>query len=485
VIGRIFERKSILSDREQEFRVREQVLLESLGGAVERFESILVARVPGVHLSQQGVEMMRLDRLWFLILLVTAGGMFVSSPGAAQATLRDAPTTALAVTGARLIDGTGAGPVTGVTILIQNGRFADIGPDGQVQVPDGGRVIQADGRTVVPGLIDAHFHMNYPTTPAGTPFVLHPALSAYRSIPVLERHVMGGITTILDAGGYRDVTIMAKEAYRQGWITSPRPIVVGERINGTGGHGVSRFDMAVEVDGANGFRRAVRQQIHAGADLIKILPPYSREELQAAIEETHLLQRRVAVHSGYLRQLAYIRWAEELDADIIMHAYALPDDVIRMMGEKGIWAVPTMSIMMKNQLGPRYRVDNPEPHQYEIIFQKLLEAGVRMAIGTDALYEYMLDNPGLYFDEVERFVKNGCSAMEAIVSATRHGAEALGYGATLGTVERGKLADLLIIDGDPLADIRNLRSVLTVIQEGRVIRSDLPLGLVPPPPAGG
>lgn len=401
-------------------------------------------------------------------LIFTAA--FQASPGAFAQT----SSPVVAITGARLIDGTGADPVSGVTILIQNGRFATIGPDGQVQIPDGTQVIQAGGRTVVPGLIDVHFHMNYPTTPAGDPFVLHPALSAYRSVPVLERHVMGGITTLFDAGGYRDVTIMAKEAFRQGWITSPRPIVSGERINGTGGHGVSRFDMAVEADGADEFRRAVRQQIKAGADLIKILPPYSREELQAAIEETHLLQRRVAVHSGYLRQLAFIRWAAELDADIIMHAYALPDDVIEMMGAKGIWSVPTMSIMMKNQLGARYRVDNPEPHEYELLFQKLRSAGVRMAVGTDALYQYMMDNPGLYFDEVERFVKNGCSPMEAIVSATRHGAEALGYQRTLGTVEEGKLADLLMIDGDPLADIRDLRNVVAVIQEGRVIRLDFP-----------
>jgi imidazolonepropionase-like amidohydrolase len=153
-----------------------------------------------------------------------------------------------------------------------------------------------------------------------------------------------------------------------------------------------------------------------------------------------------------------------------MHAYALPDDVIKEMGEKKIYCVPTMTIMMKNQLRNRFVPDNEKPHEYEVIFRKLRDAGVKMAIGTDALYEFMKENPGLYFLEVERFVKNDYSEMEAIEAATRIGAEALDIDDKLGTVEAGKTADLIVVDGDPLSDISDLRRVLMVIQDGNIVR---------------
>ena len=370
---------------------------------------------------------------------------------------------------ARLIDGSGNDAKEGVSILIANSRFEKIYSESFV--PDASvEVIDLKGKTVIPGLIDAHYHMNYPDF-SDKPLMLNEAICAYRSVPYLKKHLMGGITTIFDAGGYHNTTIMAKKAFREGYLTGSRPIVCGERINGTGGHGVSRFDMATEADGPHEFRKAVREQLYAGADIIKILPPYSRAELEAAIEETHLHQKRVAVHSGiYNKQYQFIRWAVDLDADIIMHAYALPDDVIRQMGEKGIYSVPTMTIMMKNQLRDRFDPNNKELHEYEIIFRKLRDAGVKMAIGTDALYEFMRENPELYFLEVERFVKNGYSPMQAIESATRIGAETLGIDSYLGTIEEGKLADLIVVEGDPLNDIRELRNVVMVIQNGIIVK---------------
>jgi imidazolonepropionase-like amidohydrolase len=376
----------------------------------------------------------------------------------------------LALTNARLINGTGAGVRENVTIIIRNSRFERI-VDGKTDLKDIGNVIDLKGKTVLPGLIDAHFHMNYPDF-SDKPPLLNEAICAYRSVPFLYNHLMGGITTIFDAGGYRNTTIMAKKAFNEGYITGSRPVVCGERINGTGGHGVSRFDMAIQADGADAFRKAVREQLFAGADIVKILPPYSKAELEAAIEETHLHQKKVAVHSGiYNKQYQFVRWAVELNADIIMHAYALPDDVIAEMGIKGIYSVPTMTIMMKNQLRDRFNPNNQEPHEYEIIFKKLRDAGVKMAIGTDALYEFMHENPGIYFLEVERFVKNGYTNMQAIEAATRVGAETLGLDRSLGTIEAGKTADLIVVDGDPLKNISDLRNVIMVIQDGIIVKN--------------
>jgi len=376
----------------------------------------------------------------------------------------------IALANARLIDGTGSAVEDNVSIIIRNNKFSEIIKGSLIDENNYDRIIDLGGKTVIPGLIDAHFHMNYPNF-SDKPPLLNESICAYRSVPFLYRHLMGGITTIMDAGGYHDVTIMAKKAFNEGYITGSRPVVVGERINGTGGHGVSRFDMAREADGADEFRKAVREQLFAGADIIKVLPPYSREELKAAIEETHLHQRKVAVHSGiYNKQYAFVRWAVEMGADIIMHAYALPDDVIKVMGEKNIYSVPTMTIMMKNQLGIRFEQNNESLHEYEIIFRKLMDAGVKMAVGTDALYEFMNENPGLYFLEVKRFVKNGYSEMQAIEAATRIGAEALGIDNILGTVEEGKIADLVVVEGDPLSDINKLENVVMVMQSGKIVR---------------
>jgi imidazolonepropionase-like amidohydrolase len=132
-----------------------------------------------------------------------------------------------------------------------------------------------------------------------------------------------------------------------------------------------------------------------------------------------------------------------------------------------------MTIMMKNQLGARFVKDNTELHEYELIFRKLKAAGVKMAIGTDALYEFMNENPGLYFDEVERFVKNGYTPMEAIVAATKTGSEVLDIASRLGTIEKGKVADLVVVDGDPVKDIKNLRNVRIVIQAGKIVKNEL------------
>ena len=378
----------------------------------------------------------------------------------------------IVVINARLIDGTGAEPVDGAVIVIKDGRFQLVGKNGAVATPDGATVIDAKGKTVVPGLIDAHYHMNYPKD-REEPFILDEALCSYRAAFHLRRHLMGGITTVLDAGSYHNSGVMAKKAFEEGLLVGSRPIVVAERINAPGGHGVSRFDMAYEAEGMEGFREGVRVQVELGADVIKILPHYTREELKAGIAEAHRLGRKVAVHSGYRNNMDYIRWAAELDCEVIMHSYALPDDVIAMMGKKGIYSVPTLEILLKLHQGARYRKNNVVLHPYEEIFLKLRKAGVKTAIGTDAIYEYMMENPGHYFDEVERFVKNGCTPMEAIVAATKIGAEVCDAADRLGTIEKGKLADLLILDKDPLAEIKNLREVNTIIQEGKIIKSKL------------
>ena len=382
----------------------------------------------------------------------------------------------LVITRARLIDGTGAPPVEDAVIVITNGKFAAIGPRGEVAIPQGAEVIDVQGKTVVPGLIDVHVHITYPPKEEEF-FLVNDSISTFRAVHFLHRHLMGGITTVRDVAAYHNVSIMAKKALRERLFIGSRPIVVGEGITSTGGHGTERWQLAVEFDGPAEFRRAVRQQLKAGADLIKVLPPYSREEINAAVEETHAHERFITVHSGVFKeQYDFVRWAVEAGADCIEHAYAIPDDVIQMMADKGIYDVPTLSILAKladeytQKQKPGWEWKVKKYRQSEEIFRKMKKAGVKMGVGTDAILQYMAEYPGMYFEELERFVKNGYTPMEAIVAATKVNAEICHASDKLGTIEKGKLADLLVIDGDPLGDIKALRHVQLIIQNGEVIK---------------
>lgn len=393
-------------------------------------------------------------------------------------TLADEKPQSLVVAGARLIDGTGRPPLTDAVIVITDDKFVAVGKKGSVNLPEGARTINVGGKTVIPGLIDAHIHFTYPPKEEDF-YTIDDAISAFRAAHFLAEYLHVGVTTVRDIASYHRVGITAKKAFDKGLFTGSRPIVAGQGITCTGGHGTEgeRVGIAVEVKGPDGFRDAVREQLRRGAHLIKVLPPYSKEEIQAAIEETHAWERFVTVHSGMFKeQYDFIRWAVELGADCIEHAYAIPDDVIRMMDEKGTYCVPTLSILVR--LGRQAEETKREGWELRAkklfgckdIFQKMKKAGVPMGVGTDAVGENMALYPWFYFEEVERFVEYGCTPMEAIMAATKINAEICHASDSLGTIEKGKLADLLVLEDDPLADIKNLRRVRMIIQAGKVVK---------------
>lgn len=386
----------------------------------------------------------------------------------------------LVITGARLIDGTGAAPQDNTVIVIQKDKFMAVGRKGEVSIPEKAEVIELKGKTVIPGLIDTHVHFTYPPKPEEF-FLINDSISSFRAVCFLHQMLMIGVTTVRDLASYHNVGIVAKKAFDEGLFLGSRPIVTGQGITSTGGHGTesNTTGIAEEVDGADGFRRAVRARLKAGADLIKVLPPYSQEEIKAAIEETHGHEKFITVHSGvYKEQYDFVRWAVEAGADCIEHAYAIPDDVIEMMASEGIYCVPTLSILIK--LGKQYKEKGPE-WEWKVkkyfqsieIFRKMKKAGVKMGIGTDAVGENMVVYPWFYFEEIERFVENGYTPMEVIVAATKINAEICAASERLGTIEKGKLADLIVIGSDPLKDIKALRSVELIIQGGRIIKPSL------------
>jgi len=413
----------------------------------------------------------RLILLVFLLLLI----LFWLQPRC-EAQEKEKPVKYLAITGARLIDGTGNPPLERAVIIIANDRIANCGPKGQIEIPNGAEIIDVKGKTIIPGLIDAHLHFTYPPKEEEF-FFINEAISAFRAANFLRQMLLIGVTTVRDVSSFGRVGYEAKKAFNSGFFEGSRPIVTGPGITSTGGHGTEGYRLGIveEADGAAGFRRAVRQRVKEGADLIKILPPYSREEILAAVEEAHFHERFITVHSGvYKAQYDFVRWAVEAGADCIEHAYALPEDVIPQMAAKKIYCVPTLSILIK--LGNQYKERGPEWEwkvkkylECQELFRKLRAAGVRMAVGTDAVGENMAFYPHFYFEEVENFVALGASPLEAIVAATRISAEVSAASDRLGTIEKGKIADLVVLAGDPLKDIKQLRTAEIIIQAGRLI----------------
>ena len=382
----------------------------------------------------------------------------------------------LVLTGARLIDGNGGAPVDDAVVVITGDRFTAVGVRGKVAVPRDAEVLDVKGKTVIPGLIDAHMHFSkMPTTAEAVN--ANAAITAFRSAQMLRLCLEAGITTVRDVGAFENVSLMARQAFNSGALVGSRPIVCGQGITSLGGHSTEKgVKGSMEADGADGFRMAVRAQLRDGADIVKILCPYSRDEIFAAVEESHLHEKFVTVHpSQFKAQYDFLRWAIEAGADCFEHAYAVPDDMIPQIAAKKMYCVPTMAILVV--LADQYRPRGPEwdwkVRKYmecDDIFKKLKAAGVKMAVGTDAVYENMVEYPGIYFKETDRFVLNGCTPMETIVAATKIGAEVSDADEILGTIEPGKLADCLVLDKDPLADIRNLRTAQVIIQGGKFVK---------------
>lgn len=384
---------------------------------------------------------------------------------------------ALALTGVRLIDGNGGRPLDDAVIIIQGDTFAAVGPKDQVTVPKDAEIIDLKGKTVIPGLIDAHIHFTSPAKVApGVKF--NPAYSAFWSADFLRKYLMVGVTTVRDVAGVDTVPVAARQAFEAGIMVGSRPVVCGQGITSTGGHGTEGgSDIGVQqVDGADGFRMAVRTQIKAGADILKILCPFSRDEIMAAVEEAHLHEKFITVHPSLFKaQYDFLRWTVEAGADCFEHAYAVPDDVIPQVATKNMYCVPTLSILLilgdqYEKLGPDWAWKVKKYRDCDEIFKKLKQAGVRMAVGTDAIGGNISFYPDIYFMETERFVRDGYTPLETITAATRMGAAVCDAAARLGTIEAGKIADLLVLDKDPLADIRNLRTASIIIQGGKIVK---------------
>ena len=368
------------------------------------------------------------------------------------------------LTGGRVFDGTGAPARERVSVLVEGGRIARV-VEGDAAPPDDAETIDLTGTTLLPGLIDAHAHVGVsfprPSVEKGAEPLL-PGTPAHFLAAELRRALQMGITTMRDVGSYGDLVVEARQAMRYGAFRGPRLLTCGRIVSPTAPGGRFFDGMYREADGVDDVRRAVREQIRYGADFVKVMTTgarsveledpdpaqLTREELVAFVDEAHRLGYRTCAHC---EGLPGTELAVEAGVDTIEHGMYLNrrPDLLEQMAANGQVLVPTLSFLhytaregawtpLLTELG-RHNVEEAQR-----TVEAAHAAGVRMAMGFD--YE-PLHEAG---QELLRMIEAGLPPREAIVAATSGGAYALGIDAHVGTVEQGKVADLLAVDGDPL-----------------------------------
>jgi imidazolonepropionase-like amidohydrolase len=411
----------------------------------------------------------------------------------------------LLVRAGRLIDGTGQ-TQQGVAILIEGERIVRVTKAEETEHQEDGQVIDALDKTVLPGLVDAHVHLRGSGDPdEQASFRLGGVNESVASVALkcyvnARRDLEAGFTAVRDMGcrDYADVAV--RDAIEAGMLEGPRMKVAGEALATTGGH----LDLTVKLgphvqigklmniaDSPDEGRRAARQQIKMGADLIKISATqteYVRQQgglfsqemtsdtMSAICEVAHWAGRRVAAHCHGGNG---VRDAILAGVDTLEHGRFLTDELIEMMVEHDVYLVPTLSpearVMEQGQEASG-RTDESWSwflRAYEVMYETVRRAyqkGVKIAAGSDAAMPFVRHGQNAY--ELEQLTRAGLTPMEALVAATRIGAEALGMEQQIGTVEEGKLADLIVVDGDPLTDITVLQEVgriRHVIKGGEIV----------------
>jgi imidazolonepropionase-like amidohydrolase len=383
----------------------------------------------------------------------------------------------LILRGARVFDGLG-GPVRdGLAVVVEDGHVADVVAQGAPAGAGDARVIDLAGCTLLPGLIDLHVHLGFGArsareTEAGT------ALKAAGNVRAAQA---AGITTLRDVGTANGVAVAVRDAVRRGDVPGSRVVPCGQIICMTGGHGSeppAPPGMAREADGPDDCRRAVREQVRAGADCIKVttngplnVVEFTQDELDTLVDEAHRCDRRLACHASILESS---RMAIRAGVDTMEHGCDLDEQAAAAMVDRGIALVPTLLVtrlIMDRwddfKTVPMMRSIPVRAKRHVESFQMALAAGVTMAAGTDIFFG--LGRFDALPEELAYMVACGMRPADALVAATRHGAAALGMADHLGAIERGKTADLLAVEGDPTVQIETLRRVALVVQNGRIV----------------
>ena len=391
---------------------------------------------------------------------------------------RTGPERVVVVRNGRLFDGTGAAAREGTVVITGNRITAILAPNAAATWPRDARVIDAAGKTVMPGLIDMHTHLSYvnPETDPGR--TADAADGALRGAERLRYFIETGITSIRDVGSFGSIAMILKDWVRQDRIPGPRVFPAGQLIVGLGGHGAegdqgsSPLVSTVRIaNGADDWRRAVREQFNNGADVIKIASHFSVDEVSAAVNEAHALGLRITCDC----ETFYVERAVDAGVDMIEHPLPRTDEVIAKMAAKDVASDPTLVPyeIIFDQSGGYWgstsrRFTFSKEANLEML-RRLRRAGVKLGIGTDLVTDWYRYMPAPYLLEMQRFKEAGFTAPEVLAIATRQNAELLDMSDKIGTLTVGKLADVLIVNGRPDVTLDDITKVDVVIRNGTVL----------------
>jgi len=391
----------------------------------------------------------------------------------------------------RVIDGTGR-TIERATVVIRGSRIVAVGPDRDVSIPDRATKIDGRGLSVLPGLIDCHVHLCLGAEPDVVDAITKEtsALILLKSSRAARQTLESGFTTVRDVGSRDHSIFTLQEAIGRGIVLGPRIVAAGLAICMVGGH--ARF-IGQEVEGVQQVRAVVRAQIAAGASVIKVIASggvltpgtspdqaqMTEEELQAAVEEAQRAGRKVAAHA---HGSSGMKNAVRAGVHSIEHATLMDEEAAAMMKRQGVFMVPTLSALATTAACrpgcgvPENALDKAKAmtKRHAVSFKNAVRDGIPIAMGTDAGTPFNFH--GENAQELERMVSFGMSPMQAILASTSAAARLIGIQDQVGTVEKGKLADLLLFEGNPLRRIDLLRDrsrIIGVMQAGRFVAGPL------------
>lgn len=407
----------------------------------------------------------------------------------------------------RVLDGNGGAPIEKGAVVLEDNRIRLVCQQSQLPDDSTAEVYELEDGTIMPGLIDAHVHMGWGSATAVDWISMTPQLSMARALRDMAQLRQQGYTAFRDLGS--DVLLM-RPAVAEGLLDVPRIFGAGRIISQIGGHGDVYQKLSLEasqrayspafiVNGVDEVRRACRINARNGADLIKIMTTggvfsqgdkatphshFSQEEIRAAVEEAENMGSYVSTHAQATRG---IKMALKNGVKCIEHGFYLDEECIELMVKNDCYLVPTLAIMHASKLyfqgkeGVLPYLKEKTEKSYEAHYRSLemaRKARITVGVGCDFLGDTAFGCP--YSEatlELERLCVAGYTPMEVITMATKVNARLLQMEDQLGTLETGKLADVLLVEGRPDEDIRVLRRsdhVKLVVQDGRIVKNAMP-----------
>jgi imidazolonepropionase-like amidohydrolase len=394
----------------------------------------------------------------------------------------------LVLTNAQLLDCVSPAIARGASVAIEEGRIVEVLRGDRSPASQGAQVIDLRGAYLLPGLWDVHVHLEWPRIPDAT----LAARTVQYAVNVLRGLTEAGVVGIRTAGTPDFIDVALKRVIDAGHLAGPRIFAGGWFLTTTAGHALAT-GFAYPCDGPSGFVRAIREQIQHGVDHIKLNltggimgPSWDRhwhsfllpEEAEAAFAICHQRGYRVMAHAA---SAAAVKAALRLGAHTVEHGYSMDDECLQLFRERDAWYIPTLGIthLTPGQAStPRERgwveerkltpdlIKRAEAavEEHRGWFRRALRSGVKMALGSDLrpLRDALPLEMGLW-------VKNGATPWETLLAATRHAADVCGVAHEVGTIEVGKLADLIVVRDNPLDDIANLQGLQLVFRNGRLV----------------